>query len=220
MTDDLVERLARLDSCAVSDALDKAGLTGVILGLTELSVPRRIAGRAVTVKLGVDDGRSSKRHLGTAAVEASDERTIIAIEHGGRSDAAGWGGILTLAATLRGAAGVIIDGACRDVDEARALDFPIYGRSPVPRTARGRVIEIDWNVRVELAGITVSPGDLIIADGSGVAVIPEEQALEIVEGAEAIVQKELSMAEAVRAGAPVSKVMGGAYENMLRSTDQ
>ena len=220
MTDELANRLANLDSCAVSDALDKAGLDGVVLGLVELSAPRRIVGRAVTVKLGPDDGRSSKRHLGTVAVESADERSIIVIEHGGRTDAAGWGGILTLAATLRGAAGVVIDGACRDIDEARALDFPIYGRVPVPRTARGRVIELDWGVPIEIGGIAVSPGDFLIADGSGVAVIPQTKAAEIIEFAEAIVRRELSMADAVRTGAPVSKVMGGNYENMLRKVDR
>lgn len=216
MDDDLTKRLATLDSCAISDALDRAGLGGAALGLVGLSAPRRIAGTAVTVRLGADDGRPSRRHLGTAAVESAGPRSIIAVDHGGRTDVAGWGGILTLAASLRGVAGVVIDGACRDIDEARALQFPIYGRAGVPRTARGRVIELDWDVPVALCGVAVAPGDLIIADGSGVVVIPKAEAGAVIEAAEGIARQEAAMADAVRSGVPVSKVMGGAYEDMLK----
>lgn len=168
------------------------------------------------MKLGPDDGRASKRHLGTAAVEAAGEGSIIVIDHEGRADVAGWGGILTLAASRRGVAGVVIDGACRDIDEARALDFPVYGRVGVPRTARGRILEQDWDVPVHIAGVEVSPGDLVIADGSGIAFIPAGRAQELIAIAEAVAGKEAAMADAVRAGTPVSEVMAGNYENMLK----
>jgi 4-hydroxy-4-methyl-2-oxoglutarate aldolase len=220
MVDDLLERLAKLDSCAVSDALDFAGISGVALGLTELTSRRRVVGKAVTVKLGPDDGRRSKRHLGTAAVEAAGQQSLIVVDHDGRTDVAGWGGILTVAAVRRGVAGVIIDGACRDIDEARALDFPVYGRVGVPRTARGHVIERDWNVPVCIAGIEVSPGDLVIADSSGIAFVPSARAPELIAIAETIARKEAEMADAVRAGTPVSQVMAGEYENMLKGVQR
>ncbi|HEX7465042.1 MAG TPA: hypothetical protein VF309_00270, partial [Usitatibacter sp.] len=70
--DPKVERLARLDCCAVSDALDKLKLGGVVTGLQRLSTTRRIAGRAVTVKLGTGIAPAGPaRHLGTTAIEAS-----------------------------------------------------------------------------------------------------------------------------------------------------
>jgi len=218
--ENLVERLSRLDCCAVSDALDSMGLKGVALGLVALSASRRIVGRAVTVKLGPDDGRASKRHLGTAAVEAAGESDVIVIEHGGCTDVAGWGGILTLAASTRQVAGVVIDGASRDVDEARELGFALYGRNGVARTARGRVIELDWDVPVRIAGISVAPGDLVIADASGVAIIPQDKAAEIIAVAEKVAWKESRMAAAVRAGTPVSHVMGRNYEDMLAVPDE
>src|SRR5271163_2156068 len=133
---ELVARLAKLDSCAVSDALDRARLAGVVFGLQQLSTTQRIAGVAVTVQLGTDDGRKVKRHLCTAAVEASGPANIIVIAHNGRTDVAGWGGILSLAASARQVAGVVIDGACRDLDESRELRLPLYGRNAVPVTAR------------------------------------------------------------------------------------
>jgi regulator of RNase E activity RraA len=213
---DLVHRLSQLDSCAVSDALDRSKISGVVLGLSQLSTTKRIVGEAVTVKLGPDDGRGGRRHLCTAAVEAAGPGKIIVIAHHGRLDAAGWGGILSLAATVRKVEGVVIDGACRDLDESREFGLPVYGRVAVPITARGRVIEYEWNVPVDLSGTRVAPGDLVIADASGVAIIPAEHAAEIIASAEAIAQKERLMAADVRAGKQVSAVMGTSYETMLR----
>ena len=212
----LIERLAKLDTGAVSDALDSVGVGGVALGLTALSVGRRIVGRVITVQLGPDDGRSSHRHLCTAAVEASGPGTIIVVAHRGCIDVAGWGGILSLAAVRRGAEGVVIDGACRDIDETRQLSLPLYARCAVPITARGRVVELEWNTAVTIAGISVSPEDLLIADGSGVVVIPQAIAEKVIAKAENIVDRERLIADAVQAGEPVSSVMGKSYEEMLR----
>ena len=215
MSDLLLERLARLDTCAVSDALDRAGLTGAALGLHALTADRRIVGRAVTVQLGVNDGRPPKRHLCTAAVEAADTGSVIVIANDGRTDVAGWGGILSLAASSRGIAGVVIDGASRDLDESRELALPIYGRAGVPVTARGRIIELDWNVPVAICNVTVTPGDYLIADGSGVVFIPSGVAAAIISTAEQIAERERLMAADIRGGKPVSAVMGASYESML-----
>lgn len=214
--DDLVARLAALDTCAVSDALDAIGLHGVALGLQAISVERRIAGRAVTVSLAPADGAAAHRHLGTAAVEAGEAGQIVVISHKGRTDVAGWGGILSLGAKLKGMEGVIIDGACRDIDEAREMALPIFGRVGVPRTARGRIVEDSWNEPIEICAIPVSPGDYVIADGSGVVFIPESKVAQVIAAAEKIVRKERLMADAVRAGQPLSAVMGANYEAMLK----
>lgn len=215
MSDPLLDRLSVLDACAISDALDRAGLSGVALGLTALSGDRRICGRAITVQLGPDDGRASKRHLGTAAAEAAGPGSVIVIAHG-RTDVAGWGGILSLAAKTRGAEGVVVDGACRDIDESREMDLPVFAHVAVPVTARGRVIEHDWNCEVSISGVAVSPGDYVMADGSGVVFIPAAQAEAIIAAAETIVERERRMAAEVRAGRPVSEVMGASYETMLK----
>ncbi|HEY3688097.1 MAG TPA: 4-carboxy-4-hydroxy-2-oxoadipate aldolase/oxaloacetate decarboxylase [Streptosporangiaceae bacterium] len=157
------------------------------------------------------------RHLGTAAVEAAAPGEVIVVSAGGRTDAAGWGGVLALAAVTRGVAGVVIDGACRDVDEARDLGLPVYARAGVPRTARGRLREVAWNEPVEMAGVAVRPGDAVIADGSGVVFVPAAHAAAVLLRAERIAATEAAMAARVRAGEPVSRVMSGDYENMLRT---
>lgn len=213
---DLIARLAKLDTCALSDALDSLGVAGVALGLAVLSSQRKIAGRAVTVTLGPADGRTAQRHLGTAAVEAGGPGSVVVVQHNGRTDVAGWGGVLSLGAKSKGVEGVVIDGACRDIDEAREMDFPVYARVGVPRTARGRVIEYAWNEPVTLCGVAVAPGDYVLADGSGVVFVPADIAEQAIALAEKIVRKEKLMARAVREGVPISQVMGANYEEMLK----
>jgi regulator of RNase E activity RraA len=215
MTDTLLARLAKVDSCAVSDALDRIGRSGVASGLAALTVARRIVGRAVTVQLAPSDGVIAKRHLCTEAVDSAGAHNVLVVAHNGRTDVAGWGGLLSLAASRRGVAGIVIDGACRDIDESRELDLPIYGKGATPVTARGRITELAWNVPVKICGIGIEPGDLIIADGSGVAIIPNACADEVVNLAEGIVARERLMGQAIRQGEPVTRVMGANYETML-----
>ena len=162
------QRLLQLDTCLLSDALDLLGLDGVAAGLTALSCPTRIAGRVQTVQLGASGGATSSRHLATAAVANSRLGDVIAISAGGFTGTASWGGLLSAAAVRQGVAGVIVDGAARDIDEARCLAFPIYGSAAVCRTARGRLKELDWNEPIRIAGVLVRPGDFAVADASGV----------------------------------------------------
>jgi 4-hydroxy-4-methyl-2-oxoglutarate aldolase len=218
MTDgDLAARLKRLDTPAVSDAIDRLELTGRVTGLHRVSTDRRIAGRVLTVKLGTGKPASGPpRHLCTAAVEAASPGDILVIEQRSGVEAAGWGGILSNAAKVREIAGVIVDGPARDVDESRDLDFPVFARSVVPTTARGRIVELESGTPVQVGSITVKPGDLVIADGSGIVFLAADRATEIVETAEAIAAREAAMTKAVLAGEPVSQVMGADYEHMLK----
>ena len=157
--DPLVGRLARVDCCAVSDALDKLGLAGVVSGLPQRSGEGRIAGRAVTVKLGTGTPQSGPpRHLGTTAIELAGPGDVIVVEQRSGVEAGAWGGILTVGAQMRGIAGVIVDGPLRDVDEARGYGYPIFSRSCTAHTARGRIVETGTNVPVTIGDITVLPG--------------------------------------------------------------
>jgi len=210
----LIERLRKLDTCAVSDALDQLGLVGSVLGLRPVSIPRRIAGRSVTVQLAKANGEVPHRHLCTAAVDASGPDDVIVVAHEGRVDVAGWGGILSLGAVIREIEGVIIDGACRDVDESAELALPIYARAAVPITARGRILEKSWNQPINVDGIPVVPGDLVLADGSGVVFLPAVHADAIIKAAEGIAYREAAMVAAVRAGQPLADVMNRSYEEL------
>jgi 4-hydroxy-4-methyl-2-oxoglutarate aldolase len=214
--DPFAERLLRVDSCAVSDALDKLGLEGAVTGLTRVATDRRIAGRVLTVKLDRAEGRSSTRHLCTAAVEAASSGDIIVCEQRTGLDAACWGGNLTIAAQMRGVAGAIVEGPVRDVDESRLLGFPVFARTITGRTARGRIVEVSTGEPIRVGDVTVSPGDYVVADASAVVFVAAGAIAAVVEAAEFIARREALMAEALRAGRPASEVMGANYEQMLK----
>ncbi|HEY1242531.1 MAG TPA: hypothetical protein VGF16_18345 [Bryobacteraceae bacterium] len=214
---DFVARLGRLDSCAISDALDKLGLPASVTGIHRFSTERRISGRVVTVTLAAAAGRPpTSRHLCTAAIEAARPGDIIVIEQRTGLDAASWGGNLSIGAQVRGVVGVIVEGPVRDVDDSRRLDFPVFARTHTARTARGRIVEVATNEPITVGDVTASPGDYVVADGSGVAFIPQSEAARVLEAAETIVAREEAMAAAIRAGTPISQVMGANYEQMLK----
>ena len=89
----------------------------------------------------------------------------------------------------------------------------------MPVSARTRIVERDWNCAVVICGVPVAPDDLVLADGSGVAFIPQQHAEAVVALAESIAQREAAMVDAIRAGAPVASVMGRNYETMTQSSD-
>jgi 4-hydroxy-4-methyl-2-oxoglutarate aldolase len=215
--DDLTTRLARLDSCAVSDALDKLGLKGVATGIQRFATDRPISGRVVTVKLEADDGRPvAARHLGTTAIETAQPGDVIVIEQRTGIDAASWGGNLSLAARLRDIAGVIVDGPARDIDEAQGYGFPLFACSRTPHTARGRIVETGTNVPIIVSEVAVAPGDFVVADGSGVVFVPAREIEAVLDAAEAIAARERALVAALREGLPVTQVMGKSYEAMLK----
>jgi 4-hydroxy-4-methyl-2-oxoglutarate aldolase len=220
MVDTTLQRLKKLDSCCLSDALDSLELSGVLLGLRRLSGDKPFCGRVVTVQLGAADGRPPTRHLCTAAVEAAGSENVILVAHNGRTDVAGWGGILSLSASQRGVAGVVVDGAVRDIDESRELGLSVQAREAVPITARGRIVELDWDVPVTVCGVEVHPGAYLFADGSGVVVVPQDQIDTVLSMAERIAGKERQMAADVHNGVPVSQVMGKSYEVLLDSPER
>ena len=155
---ELIQRLEKLDACAVSDALDSVGLKGAHSGLPRRSTRKRIAGTIETVKLHARAPvGGSKQHLGTAAIEASDDLTVIVVEQRTGIDCASWGGVLANAAKVKGIRGVIVEGPARDIDEYEDLGFPVFSRYTTPHTARGRVWEEAFNVPIQVGDSVVCP---------------------------------------------------------------
>jgi regulator of RNase E activity RraA len=217
MADQNVQRLRRLDCCAVSDALDKLKKTGVVSGLPQRAGAGRIAGRAVTVRLGTGDAPPGPPvHLGSTAIEQAGGDSVIVVEQRSGVEAGCWGGLLSLAAKVRSVAGVVADGPVRDIDEAIAYELPVFSRATTARTARGRVVEKGTNVPVQIGATRVEAGDYVVADNSAVIFIRAADIERVLDVAEMIVAKEAAMAKAILSGTPVSRVMGGNYEHMLK----
>jgi 4-hydroxy-4-methyl-2-oxoglutarate aldolase len=211
-----VRRLVKLDCCAVSDAMDRLGLEGVVSGMPQQSGAGRIAGRVVTVKLGVGERLSGPpRHLCATAIESAGPDEVIVVEQRTGIEAGSWGGLLSLAAKLRGIAGVVADGPVRDIDEVRGYGLPVFTHTLTALTARGRVVETGTNVPVMIGPHLVEAGDYVVADNSAVIFVRAAQIDRVLEAAEEIVAREAAMAKALRAGKSVGTVMGGDYEYML-----
>jgi 4-hydroxy-4-methyl-2-oxoglutarate aldolase len=217
--DPIVTRLARLDACALSDALDALGLPGTVTGLPQRASARRIAGRCITVRLVPKDEAPKQdgppRHLCSTAIEAGGPGTIVVVEQRTGIDAGSWGGILSLAAKVRGIAGVIADGPVRDIDEARYYDFPVFARALTAFTARGRLAEAATNVPIDIGAVVVEPGDYALADNSAVVFVRAAEIERVLATAERLAAREAAMAKVLLAGERVSVVMGGSYETML-----
>lgn len=205
---ELLERLSKLDSCAISDALDTMGLAGAVVGITPLwGADKVIVGRARTVTVGPRAADRPAHHVGAAAIEASEDTDVLVFANDGRTDVSCFGGILTLAAVRRGVRGVVIDGACRDIAESEEHGFPVFGRAVVPVSARGRIVQLAMDEPIDFAGASVNARDLVIADRNGVVFILAGEALAVVAMAEKIAAREKRMVEAVLSGEPVTKVM-------------
>ena len=221
MADDFATRLARLDACAVSDALDQLGLPPSVTGLGSRAARGRVSGSIVTVKLaaGKPPEGTTPRHLCTTAIDMATPGQVIVVEQRTGIECAGWGGILSNAARGRGVSGVIVEGLARDVDEAAEIGFPVYARGCTARTARGRIYEIATGEPISVGDLTVATGDWVVADGSGAAFIPADRIADVLAAAERIAAREAGMTKAVLAGHPVSTVMGGDYEHLLETTE-
>jgi regulator of RNase E activity RraA len=168
---------------------------------------RVVAGRARTIQAAPRTPDASGQHIASPLIAVAEPGDVAVIANGGREDVSCFGGILAVAALARGMAAVVIDGACRDIAESDELGLPVFGRAVVPVSARGRIVQVSMDEPVELAGVTVSTADYVIADRSGVVFVPAAEAARVVELAERITARERAMIEAVRAGESVLEVM-------------
>jgi 4-hydroxy-4-methyl-2-oxoglutarate aldolase len=212
----LVARLRKLDCCAVSDAIDRLGLdSGVVTGLLQQgSGASRIAGRAITLKLGVGTPKAGPpKRLGATAVEIGGPDDVIVIEQRSGVEAGSWGGLLSMGAKVKGIAGVLSHGPVRDIDQAIEMGFPIFASA---YTARGRIVEIGTNVPVKIGDVAVAPGDYVVADRSAVIFVAAVNIERVLVASERILAKEEAMAKDILAGTPIGTVMGASYEHMLK----
>lgn len=208
MTDEAqIQRLRQLSSTVVSDALDAFDLAPGVGELRPQWDGPKVAGTARTVELEADRGGAPGPHIATQAIVDADPGDVIVVANNGRTDVSCWGGLLSLGSVQRGLAGAIVDGVCRDVAEVRELNFPVFSRGTIPRTARGRLRQKAVGGTISLAGLTVNDGDLIIADDSGVVVVPRADADRVLARAEQIESREEGIATDIRGGATITRAM-------------
>ncbi len=195
--DSAVERASNLDTSNISDALDRLGIAGQCLGIKPRDPRFRLAGRAFTLLYG-----PAGKPAGTVGEFIDDipPGRVITIDNGGRENATVWGDILTEVAHLRGIAGTVIDGSCRDTALCLELGYPVFSRSYSMRTGKDRVQLEGTDVIVNIGDARVAPGDILRGDADGVVVIPRQHELEVLQAAEEVFAKEEAIRKAVRAG--------------------
>jgi 4-hydroxy-4-methyl-2-oxoglutarate aldolase len=211
------QRLEKLATTNIADAMDKVGIRGAVIGIRPMYDCPKITGRAVTIKITAAGAVASKHHLGVRAIDAASAGDVIIIDNRGDLNNNCWGEILSMGSKMKGISGVVVDGAARDIDACREFGFPVYARGTVPITARGRIMEESFNEVIRVGDVQVSPGDVILADINGVVIIPSARLDEVLEAAEGILAKELAMIEELKKGVPMLEVdQKFAYESMLK----
>ena len=195
--DENVARASKLDTTALSDALDRLGISGQCLNIKPLDPRFRLSGRAYTLLYG-----PAGKPPGTVGdfIDEVPEGSVIVIDNGGRENATVWGDILTMVAHRRKIAGTVIDGACRDTHLAREIGYPMFSRSYSMRTGKDRVQLEAVNGPVNIGDARVDAGDILRGDADGVIAIPKAHENEVLSVAEEIDAVEERIRQAVLNG--------------------
>jgi regulator of RNase E activity RraA len=190
-------------SCLVTDARQRVGAIG---GLLPVKPEQKIAGPALTVNLSIDDLVDCMPVLSRAR-----PGDVIVVAAHGCTRTAMWGGLMSTLSQKAGIAGGIVDGAIRDVDEIRDLGFPVWYRGTVPRPSptavHGRTEPVQVNVPVVIDGQVIAPGDIVVADENGIAVVPPGEAERVLENTGHQIGKERVIREKINSGASVTQLL-------------
>lgn len=195
---DKIKRLKQLDTASVSDAMDRVGVSGGLLGIKPVAGSDKvICGEAFTVHY-IPCGQ--KKGIIGDFLDEVEEGQVVVIDNAGRDYCVVWGDIMTYVATQKGIEATVIDGVCRDMNAVKILDYPIYSKGYYMVTGKGR-IEIDGvNIPVSISNVKVCPGDIIFGDSTGCVAIPRERLDEVLEVAEEIEYTERKIIEALENG--------------------
>lgn len=195
-TSQLVDELGRVEVSSVTDAMEQMyGRTNYMAHSMRPVAPTRFVGPAVTVLMRKeehkDGAKASQGMLDAIDTSPPGSVYVMVLEDG--QNFAGIGGLMATTMKARGFAGAVIDGGVRDVGQIQKIQFPVFSRSIVPSTSINHYRFAGSNIPVTAAGVEVSPGDIIVADQDGVAVVPRAQAREILVKAQQLDNTEHSM---------------------------
>lgn len=195
--DEIRTILESVSTSNISDAMHRKGAMQDIFPMME---GKKMIGTAVTVQTFKGDWAKA-----VEAIDEAKEGDVIVIYNGSRH-VAPWGGLATLSCLNKGVAGVVIDGAVRDIDEVRKIGLPVFATCHVPNAGEPKGFG-EINSEIVCGNQTVNPGDYIVGDDNGVVVIPKERAYEIARRAKEVEKTEQRLFEEIRRGATLSEVM-------------
>jgi len=200
----------------LSDILDSMGIVGAIPGsLLKPVIPgKKIAGPAVTLKYVPERKPPAQSFMEKAKAKLADREAyaltepgdVVVIDGGGREEISAMGGLSTLMAKKYGLAGNIVDCGVRDVGQMRTLDYPVWSRGITPITGKFRFEALEINAPVVCGGVPVHPGDLVVADDSGVVIVPQKFIGEVVRRAIKASEREERLTEAIEEGGSMETI--------------
>ena len=198
--DDLMQGFSSVAVASVADAVDKVcGKRGYMDATIKPRInDKRVVGPAATVLEAATDEFVPPQHALDLIDEAPRGSVIVISIAGGEPNVAVWGGLMTAGAVANEHAGAILDGGVRDLAEIRRdYDFPVFARDVSPGTTLGRYKTVAAQVPVEVGGVVVHPGDIVVADVDGVVVVPRGKAAEVLAMAQEIDARELEQAKLI-----------------------
>ncbi|MCC9296235.1 RraA family protein [Clostridium sp. MT-14] len=194
---EIIKEYKKLDTSSITDALDKQGIVGGLLGIKGVVNDTRACGQAFTVHYvpcGINKGTVGD------FLDDVQEGDVVVIDNSGREYCTVWGDIMSQVAKEKRIAGTVIDGVCRDVKTIREIKYPIFTKGIYMMTGKDRVEADAINIPVGISGVKVCPGDLIVADENGVVCIPISSVKETLEIAKSIEATEVHIVNAVKGG--------------------
>ena len=197
LEEEIVSLLRSVSSSNISDAMHRKG---AMRGIHPLIPGKKIVGKAITVQTFAGDWAKP-----VEAIDMAGPGDVLVIYNGSNSIAP-WGGLATLSCKIRGIEGVVVDGAVRDLQEIRPMDYPLFSSDVVPNAGDPKGMG-EINSEIVCGGQTVRPGDYIVGDDSGVVVIPKERAYEIARRAKEVEKTENRLFEEISRGKTLSQVV-------------
>ena len=214
-------------SSLVSDVLDEMGYAKAIGAsvLRPIHAESAIVGRALTLRNIVQENSpykgASAKISRLAEIEAhnlAEPGDVLVIQ--GVHGVSNIGGISAAIGKRQGEIGAIVDGGVRDVGECRSIGYPMWSRDVSPLTGKWRIQTVQINFPVEIAGVQVTPGDIAIADETGICFVPQDIAAEVLKRAQDILAAEGRRQEDIAAGISVPDLANRAGSFTMPKQDQ
>lgn len=201
---------------SVSDVLDGFGINGAIpTSYCKPVIPgTKVAGTAVTLRNMPERKTPTQGYIDHEFIKMSsrdiyymcEKGDVLVADFGGNLEVSNMGGMSALVAQTRGLAGNIVNGCCRDISTIRSNGYPVWSCGTTQITGKFRIETMEMNGPVTLCGKRVEPGDLMLADDSGICIVPAELAETVLKECQKIRDIEENMEKLVAADVPLNEV--------------
>ncbi len=199
------QRLEKLSTAEVSDALDACSIEGALLNIKAIKAGTKLIGSAYTIEYSLYEEKPEHFQGAADYIDSVPSEAIIVIDNKGRTDCTTWGNILTDVALQKKIAGTLVHGAVRDVESIRASNYPLFCSAVYMRSGKNRVYKSGELCPLTINGVVINPGDIIFADDNGALVIPKDFLEEVLSKAERIKVAEKKIVAAVKKGSSLSQ---------------